>query len=131
VVLKIGNFDPCIPGAGEDYDLYLRLLLAGYKWVWEKDAVVYHPMGMLEYLKHARWWAKGKPYQNSAEVWVEQTSLVRAYGRQGIYMLEAFRESVKLAVMVHPTFLLYWPALRLVQIIETLKGLKTSALEGS
>jgi hypothetical protein len=61
-------------------------------------------------------------------VWVRKTSLFRAYGRQCIFMLEALREAVRLAVIVHPTFLLYWPVVRLIQIVETLKGLKTSAL---
>lgn len=126
-VLKVGNFNDRIKGAGEDYELYQRLLAAGYKWVWDKDASVYHPMNMLEYLEHSRWWAQGDPYVDSAQMWVARTSLVRAYGRQAIYMLKAFREAAKLAVAVHPTFLLYWPVVRMIQISETLKGLKTSA----
>jgi glycosyltransferase involved in cell wall biosynthesis len=127
-VLEVGNFKERIQGAGEDYDLYQRLLSVGYRWIWVREASVYHPMGMLEYLKHVRWWAKGKSYQDSAEVWVRKTSLVRAYGRQCLSMLEALCEAIKLAVIVHPTFLLYWPVIRLIQIVETLKGLKTSAL---
>jgi glycosyltransferase involved in cell wall biosynthesis len=128
LILKAGNFDACIRGAGEDYDLYLRLLSAGYKWIWERDAVVYHPMGMFEYLEHLRWWAQGNPYVNSAQRWVIRTSLFRAYGRQGIYFLKSFREALKLAREVHPTFLLYWPIVRLVQISETLKSLKTASV---
>jgi GT2 family glycosyltransferase len=58
-ILEIGNFDEKIRGAGEDYDLYLRLLRAGYRWVWNKNVTVYHPITIPDYLEHTYWWASG------------------------------------------------------------------------
>ena len=58
-ILEIGNFNKDARGAGEDYDLYKRLLNAGFKWIWDKKVVVYHPMNLLEYMQHSVWWAKG------------------------------------------------------------------------
>lgn len=58
-VIDVGSFNQTVKGAGEDYDLYSRLTRAGYKWVWDKSVVVFHPMSLLEYLRHSAWWAEG------------------------------------------------------------------------
>jgi len=123
-VLKVGNFNETIRGAGEDYDLYSRLLAAGYKWVWVREASVYHPMTMREYLKHVRWWTQGAPYTEEVAKWAQTTSVLRVYVRQFFFMLESFRTAVKLAVVVHPTFLLYWPLIRMTFVSQVLRELK-------
>lgn len=123
-VLAIGNFNESVKGAGEDYDLYKRLLAAGYKWVWVREASAYHPMTLQEYLRHVRWWARGEPYITEAAQWAEKTSILRVYGGQAFFLLESFSNGVKLAVEVHPIFFLYWPVLRITSVLELLKGLK-------
>ena len=125
IVLKVGNFDQSIRGAGEDYDLYLRLLAAGYEWVWERKATVYHPMSMSEYLKHVRWWDQGRPYAD--EMAREHISLLRFYERQVLFILQAFLTGAKLSVFVHPTLLLYFPIIEATSAFERLKELKKDA----
>jgi GT2 family glycosyltransferase len=124
LILKVGNFNETIKGAGEDYELYQRLLHAGCKWVWVREASAYHPMTMKEYIKHVRWWARGAPYIAEAANWAAKTSMLRVYGRQVFFMIESFSTGIKLSVEVHPTFLLFWPLIRLVGVLELLKGLK-------
>jgi cellulose synthase/poly-beta-1,6-N-acetylglucosamine synthase-like glycosyltransferase len=58
-ILKIGNFNKQINGAGEDYDIYKRLIKAGFEWKWDKEVIVYHPITIFQHLKHNIWWAKG------------------------------------------------------------------------
>jgi O-antigen biosynthesis protein len=124
IVLKVGNFDKTIKGSGEDYDLYLRLLSSGNKWIWVKKATVYHPMTMNEYLKHVRWWASGQPYIREIAYCAYSKSLFKVYLRQLLLVLEAIPKAANLAVTVHPTFLIYWPIIRIVAMIEVLKSLK-------
>jgi GT2 family glycosyltransferase len=121
-VLKVGNFDPSIKGAGEDYDLYLRLVAAGYEWYWAREATVYHPMSMSEYLKHVRWWVQGRPYMD--EIVQGRISLLRFYGRQGLSILQAFCTGLKLFFFVHPTLLLYIPAIGTTSAFGKLEELK-------
>ena len=87
ILLEIGNFDRKILGAGEDYDLYLRFLAAGYKWIWDKKASVYHPMSLFEYLHHVRWWAQGRPRIQEIVKAGSGRSLVRIYSRQAFLVL--------------------------------------------
>jgi glycosyltransferase involved in cell wall biosynthesis len=124
LVLNVGNFNEQIKGAGEDYELYQRLLRASYKWLWVREASAYHPMTMIEYINHVRWWSRGKPYIDEAAQWAAKTSIFRVYSRQMLYLIESFSKGVKLSVDVDPVFLLYWPALRMIQVAEVLKGLK-------
>jgi glycosyltransferase involved in cell wall biosynthesis len=123
-VLSVGNFDSAIRGAGEDYDLYLRLQAAGYQWVWEKTASAYHPMTMREYLRHVSWWTRGRPYIDEMEQWANTTSILRVYLRQAVYAVEALKTAEKLSVKVHPTFLLYWPTVRANSLLILLSELK-------
>jgi glycosyltransferase involved in cell wall biosynthesis len=123
-VLKVGNFDKKIKGAGEDYDLYLRLLSNGNKWVWVRKATVYHPMTMQEYIKHVRWWTRGQPYITDIARCVWSKSLFRVYLRQLLLCLEDVPKTAILSVVVHPTFLLYWPIIRATCTLEVFKSLK-------
>jgi cellulose synthase/poly-beta-1,6-N-acetylglucosamine synthase-like glycosyltransferase len=123
-VLKVGNFNETIKGAGEDYDLYLRLLQAGYKWIWVREATVYHPLSMSEYLKHCQWWAQGRPYMDEVFQQLMTISLFRFYRRQALSILQDFKTAIKLSVFVHPTFLLYYPAIKITSVFELLKELK-------
>jgi GT2 family glycosyltransferase len=123
-VLKVGNFDETINGAGEDYDLYKRLLGAGYKWVWVREATVYHPMSMVEYLRHVRWWARGRPYMDEIFHELATISLFRFYGRQAWTIVKSFPSATKLSVHVHPLFLFYFPVIVASSIFEVLKELK-------
>ena len=95
LVLKVGNFNKAIKGAGEDYDLFQRLLSAGFEWLWIRDASAYHPMTIMEYIKHVRWWARGQPYIIEAANWTAKTSLIRVYARQVFYMIESFFKGSK------------------------------------
>jgi glycosyltransferase involved in cell wall biosynthesis len=121
-VLKVGNFDQSIKGAGEDYDLYKRLVAAGYEWIWARKATVYHPMSMSGYLKHVRWWVTGRPYMD--EIVQGRISLFRFYGRQVLFILQAFCTGVKLSFFVHPILLLYIPIIGTTSAFERLKKLK-------
>lgn len=127
VVLEVGNFDEKITGAGEDYELYLRLLKAGYKWVWVKDATVYHPMNMLEYLNHVRWWARGRPFIHKLIQEAATKSLVRVYCSLGLLTLKSFRKGLELSVKVHPIMLGYFPLIRIITTIAVIKELKKNA----
>ncbi len=128
-VLEVGNFDSCIRGAGEDYDLFLRLSAAGYVWLWAKQASVYHPMTMHEYLKHVSWWTRGRPYVDEVERWAGETSVFRVYMRQMLLMFESLKKAEKLSVKVHPTFLVYWPAVSLNSALIVLSELKKRNLQ--
>lgn len=123
-VLKVGNFDETVTGAGEDYDLYLRLLKAGYKWIWVRDATVYHPMNMLEYLNHVRWWVRNRPYINQLLREVSNKSLLKVYGRLVLLTLKSSQNSIKLAIKVHPTMLIYFPLIRVTTTLTIMQELK-------
>jgi glycosyltransferase involved in cell wall biosynthesis len=123
-VLEIGNFDKTIIGAGEDYDLYKRILVAGYKWVWNRKVIVYHPMSLSEYLNHLRWWASGVPKICELVAQVRTHSLFRIYCRFAYSILKSFQEGVRLSLIVHPTMLIYKPMFEAVMVQARIKGLK-------
>jgi len=130
-VLKVGNFDETIQGAGEDFDLYLRLQNAGYKWIWAKEVVVYHPMSMLEYLDHLRWWTRSYWWTKSSSrlrhiisTDIKGKSLFRFYCNQIRLILEAFVMGVCFFIKIHPTMIIYYPLMRIIIIITRLKELK-------
>jgi GT2 family glycosyltransferase len=123
-VLKVGNFDDTIKGAGEDYDLYLRLIAAGYKWTWVRKATVWHPMTLTEYLKHMNWWSRGRPFMAEAAEEAKGLSLLRFYACQLSSILVAFSEGLKLATSVHPTFIALWPFMRTSTVLHILAELK-------
>jgi glycosyltransferase involved in cell wall biosynthesis len=127
-VLEVGNFDETIQGAGEDFDLYLRLLNAGYTWVWAKEVVVYHPMNMLEYLHHLHWWAKSScRLRHIISTDVKGKSLFRFYFNQIRLILEAFMTGIWFSIEIHPTMIIYYPLMRIVITMTRLKGLKNFA----
>ena len=123
-VLEIGNFNKEIKGAGEDYDLYLRLLKAGYKWVWVKQATVLHPMTLPNYLNHFRWWARGIPYIKEIKRVSVEVSLGRVYSRQFFLIIEDAVKGITLSQRVHPIWLFLSPLRRGLCVIETIKALK-------
>jgi glycosyltransferase involved in cell wall biosynthesis len=123
-VLKVGNFNEKIRGAGEDYDLYLRLLAAGYRWAWARRASVYHPMTMPEYLSHVRWWARGQPYIDEIRKDVIDTSLIKVYGRQILFILQDLLKGAKLSIVINPTFLIYLPLIRINSVLTVFNELK-------
>jgi cellulose synthase/poly-beta-1,6-N-acetylglucosamine synthase-like glycosyltransferase len=123
-VLKVGNFNEAIRGAGEDYDMYRRVLAAGYKWVWDREVVVYHPMNLFEYLNHTGWWAEAVPHMHELIVQVRAYSLFRIYCRLAYQLLKSFEDGVRLSRVVHPTMLFYTPMLEAVRFRARLKGLK-------
>jgi GT2 family glycosyltransferase len=114
VVLDIGNFDVSIRGAGEDYDLYRRLIDAGYEYVWDKEAVVYHPLNMGEFLHHWRWWIQSPPYIKKYILETKNQSLLKIYRRS---IMSAIRNGIIYCIRVHPTMLLYFPLLKMIQIM--------------
>jgi glycosyltransferase involved in cell wall biosynthesis len=123
-VLKVGNFDEKITGAGEDYDLYRRILAAGYKWVWDRGVVVYHPYGLFDYLEHLDWWVSGIPYIRELIVWNRTHSLFRICCEFAYQLLTSFREGARLSCIVHATMLFYLPMFTAVRIEAQLRGLK-------
>jgi glycosyltransferase involved in cell wall biosynthesis len=123
-VLKVGNFDETISGAGEDYDLYKRLLAAGYKWICNKKVVVYHPMSLPEYLNHLAWWNECAPFIHELIVQVRNYSLFRIYCRFAYSTLKSFQEGVRLSKVVHPTMLFYVPFFEAVANRTRIKGMK-------
>lgn len=123
-VLEVGNFDVTIRGAGEDYDLYKRILAAGYKWILDNEVVVYHPMTLSEYLCHLRWWATAAPLIQELIVQVRAYSLFRIYCRSAYSILKSFQESVRLSFIVHPTMILLRPVSQIVYVTAQLKELK-------
>jgi cellulose synthase/poly-beta-1,6-N-acetylglucosamine synthase-like glycosyltransferase len=126
-VLEVGNFNESIKGAGEDYELYYRLLKAGYKWVWVKDATVYHPMNMLQFLKHVRWWTQGRMDIDGVISQLSNTSLSRIYCRLVYNVLSSLWSGIKLSILVHPTFLFYSPLMNIVIFQENLRALYKNA----
>lgn len=129
IVLEVGNFDETIRGAGEDYDLYLRLLDAGYKWVWVKEVAVYHPITMWEFLKHVRWWSHNGPLMRRVMSEVTTKSMFSIFFRSARRMARAILEGLKLSIHVHPTMLLYFPLMEMATVMTVLKDLKKKMLE--
>ena len=123
-VLEVGNFDKDIHGAGEDYDLYKRLLIAGYKWIWDREVVVYHPMNFFEALNHKVSWAIGVPYMREFMVQLKTCSLFRIYCRSAFLFLLTLRESVRLAFSVDPSMLFFLPMSETMIATSRLKALK-------
>jgi glycosyltransferase involved in cell wall biosynthesis len=123
-VLEVGNFDETIRGAGEDYDLYKRILAAGYRWMWDREVVVYHPMTFFEYLNHLSWWEKSAPRIQELIAQVRTYSLFRIYCRSAYSILNAFQEGIRLSVKVHPTVLFIRPMFQVVAETTQLRELK-------
>ena len=128
LVLKVGNFNKAIKGAGEDYDLFQRLLSAGFEWLWIRDASAYHPMTLWNTLSMCVGGQGVSHILIEAAKWAAKTSLVRVYARQGLFLFESFRTAAKLSIAVDPSFLLLWPLIRVTSIVEVLKGLKKHRL---
>jgi cellulose synthase/poly-beta-1,6-N-acetylglucosamine synthase-like glycosyltransferase len=124
VLLEIGNFDERIRGAGEDYDLFRRILSAGYRWVWDREVVVYHPMSFSEYLQHTRWWAKGTPIIRELAVQARASSLLRVYCGRAYSLLISFKEGVRLSFALHPTMFFFVPLFKFVWVTAELNELK-------
>jgi glycosyltransferase involved in cell wall biosynthesis len=124
LVLEIGNFDETIRGAGEDYDLYKRILAAGYRWVWDREVVVYHPLNLFEYLNHLRWWSEGASFMRELIVQVRVFSLFRIYCRFAYSILKSFQEGVTLSFDAHPALLFLRPMSQIVSVTTQLKELK-------
>jgi glycosyltransferase involved in cell wall biosynthesis len=122
-VLQVGNFNKTIKGAGEDYELYHRLLAAGYKWLWVREATVYHPMSMFEFLEHVRWWTQGCAHKKELLDQISTTSFLRVYCRLAYSIPASFWEAVKLASLVHPALIFYYPLINLTQVLEDLRML--------
>jgi GT2 family glycosyltransferase len=129
VVLQVGNFNETIRGAGEDYDLYLRLLDAGYKWVWVREGTAYHPMTMYEHLKHVNWWSQNGPRMREAMRDVNTKSLFRVTCNSTRYILRALWQGLNLSICVHPTMLLYFPLMETISVTAVLKRLKAKMRE--
>jgi cellulose synthase/poly-beta-1,6-N-acetylglucosamine synthase-like glycosyltransferase len=123
-LLKVGNFDEAIRGAGEDYDLYRRISAAGYKWVRDREVLIYHPMSLFEYFNHTGWWAEAVPLMQELIVQARTYSLFRIYCRLAYQLLKSFEDGVRLSRVVHPTMLFYTPMLETVRFRSRLKGLK-------
>ncbi len=122
-ILEVGNFNKEITGAGEDYELYYRIIKAGYQWKWVKEAVVYHPMNMLEFLKHIRWWVQGRAFIDGSASQALSSSRSRVYSRLAYSILESLWNGVKLSVAVHPALFLYSPLMNAIRVWEELKAL--------
>lgn len=123
-VLEAGNFDETITGSGEDYDMYKRILAAGYTWVSDRKVIVYHPMSLSEYLDHLDWWVSGVPYIRELVVQVRTRSLFRIYCRFAYTILKSLQEGVRLSLIVHPTMLFCMPMFAAVMVKARLKALK-------
>ena len=126
-VLDVGNFSKEITGAGEDYDLYLRLLKAGYEWLWVKQATVLHPMTLLEYMHHFRWWARSVPQIEEVKRSAVKVSLLRVYLRQFFLVITDAATGIALSKNVHPIWLFLSPLRRGLCVLETIKTLKEVA----
>jgi len=124
LVLKVGNFDEEIRGAGEDYDLRKRLKIAGYRYIWDRKVVVYHPMNLFELLNHISWWSKGAPFIRELISEVRTYSLFRIYARFAFQILDSLREGVRLAFVVHPSTLFLLPMINTVSVASRFKELK-------
>ena len=118
IVIKIGNFNETIKGAGEDYDLFLRLKAAGYKWIWDKEVTVYHPSNMLEHLKHCVWWAEGMA-SLSKEQPISPLKLM-------IKIFTAIKDGLTY-IRFHPTLCLYVPLADTLWQLVDFKNRRTSA----
>lgn len=130
LILKVGNFDEAIKGAGEDYDLYLRLSRAGYRWVWVREASAYHPMSLTNYYKHLQWWAAGAPYIDEIVQQVRATSLFKWYRNELTTAIRSLWTGMKLSVFVDPTLSVYYPAMIATNTITHMKALKKLGAKG-
>ena len=69
-------------------------------------------------------WTQGQPYVDEVVKYAYATSVLRVYARQVFFIIESFRTSIVLAIVVHPTFLLFWPTIKITNIFAVLKSLK-------
>lgn len=123
-VLKVGNFNSAIKGAGEDFDLHRRLLKAGYKWVWVRNADVYHPMNATEYVKHLLWWSRGTPYMNDILVQLKTISLFRWYCRENLLVAKSLWVGLKNSFSENPALIVSFPATMALMAYARMTGLK-------
>ena len=130
-VLNVGNFDPTIKGAGEDYDLYWRLKRAGYTWVWVRNASVYHPVGISEYFRHLLWWTRGKPYMDEIVAQLRAISLFRWYCRETLLVVKSFWVGLKISFKENPTLMFSYPAVMAAMAYARMSGLKKLSLENN
>ena len=117
-VIKVGSFNKSVKGAGEDYDLYSRLLKAGYKWVWDKSVIVLHPMSLIEYIRHNIWWAKGVSSVRG-EAPLSLSGLIKGIVHGFLEGREYFR--------AHPLLLFYVPIIDAIWAFAEFAGRKQKA----
>ena len=123
-VLKVGNFDESIRGAGEDFDLFCRLRRAGYKWVWVREANVYQPTGVAEYFRHVHWWTQGAPYMDDVLRQLTTISLFRWYCRESLLVAKSLWVSFKISFSENPTLMLSYPTTMAAMAYARISGLK-------
>jgi hypothetical protein len=100
------------------------MLAAGYKWVWDRGVVVYHPMDLSEYLNHLRWWAQSAPVMRELIDQVRTYSLFRIYCRKVYSILKSFQEGVTISLNAHAALLFLRPMFQVVAETRQLKELK-------
>jgi len=124
LVLKVGNFDESIKGAGEDYDLFLRLQKAGYKWVWVREANVYQPTSVARYFKHLNWWIQGTPFMDDVLRQLTTISLSRYYCREMLLVIKSFWVIFRVSFSENPTLMLSYPTMMAAMAYARISGLK-------
>lgn len=112
-ILEIGNFDEKIRGSAEDYDLYLRLQKAGYRWVWDKNTTVYHPLSIPDYLKHTYWWFYGLHQFRPSKFRLHDFIMPIPY---------IISTSVSYSFHVHPTLAVLYPLMYFVRLMAEFKA---------
>lgn len=109
IILKVGNFNKNIRGAGEDHDLFRKVINSGYKWVWDKTTIVYQPMGIIEYLKHMNWWEEDPLKFKQGFVYDSPFRFLYRFTR---FFFAKFTEAFQYAgkrYNIHPFLIIYIP----------------------
>lgn len=104
-ILEIGNFNEQVKGAGEDYEIRSRLLRAGFKWIWDKEVIVYHPSNLRENFEHNIWWARGVTSCKREPPF----SLLQLLGQGAVIVKRGI-----IYATVHPILALYIPLIDMV-----------------
>lgn len=129
-VLRVGNFDPSIKGAGEDYELFVRLQKAGYNWVYVRNANVYHPETVAGYFRHLLWWSQGTPYMDQVLRQLGEISLFRWYCRETLLVMKSFWVGFKISFSENPTLALSYPAIMATMAYARMSALKKLCISG-
>ena len=98
IIREIG-FDPCLGMGGEDYDLNLRAIKAGYKGLYVKNAIVKHDQNGINTFK--KFIFKRYHYQlGAALAYKKNDTLTKSAIRTSVYVGRRFKDPLEIVIFM-------------------------------